>query len=117
MLDEEYSNMVCSHLDKKFLMASGSEQRWSTVTLQLLLLVITASLPLFTAACSSYSSIFSFGDSIADTGNLYLSSQPPSDHCFFPPYGETYFHRPSGRCSDGRLIIDFIGRYIPSSIH
>lgn len=95
------------YFHNKFLMASGSEQRWSTVTLQLLL-VITVSAPLFTAACSSYSSIFSFGDSIADTGNLYLISQPPSDHCFFPPYGQTYFHHPSGRCSDGRLIIDFI---------
>ncbi|XP_028766498.1 GDSL esterase/lipase At1g31550-like [Neltuma alba] len=58
---------------------------------------------------SSYTSIFSFGDSIADTGNLYFSSQPPiSCHCFFPPNGLTYFRRPTGRCSDGRLIIDFI---------
>ncbi|XP_027931133.1 GDSL esterase/lipase At1g28600-like [Vigna unguiculata] len=58
----------------------------------------------------SYTSIFSFGDSLADTGNLYLSSEPPlSNHCFFPPYGETFFHHVSGRCSDGRLIIDFIG--------
>ncbi|QCD76838.1 zeta-carotene desaturase [Vigna unguiculata] len=57
----------------------------------------------------SYTSIFSFGDSLADTGNLYLSSEPPlSNHCFFPPYGETFFHHVSGRCSDGRLIIDFI---------
>jgi len=59
----------------------------------------------------SYSSIFSFGDSLADTGNLYLSSEPPlSNHCFFPPYGETFFHHVTGRCSDGRLIIDFIGK-------
>ncbi|KAK4259675.1 hypothetical protein QN277_005983 [Acacia crassicarpa] len=58
---------------------------------------------------SSFSSIFSFGDSLADTGNLYFSSQPPTSfHCFFPPNGQTYFGRPTGRCSDGRLIIDFI---------
>nr|XP_043620478.1 GDSL esterase/lipase At1g28580-like [Erigeron canadensis] len=59
-----------------------------------------------------YTSIISFGDSLADTGNLgQLATksndvQPP--HFLFPPYGETFFHKPTGRCSDGRLIIDFI---------
>ncbi|CAK8530672.1 unnamed protein product [Lathyrus sativus] len=60
------------------------------------------------AECSSYSSIFSFGDSMADTGNLFFSNQDPSDHCLSPPNGQTYFHHTSGRCSNGRLIIDFI---------
>ncbi|CAK8530670.1 unnamed protein product [Lathyrus sativus] len=78
------------------------------MTLLLLFLVITVSAPSFTAACPSYSSIFSFGDSLADTGNLFFSSSEPSNHCFFSPYGQTYFHHPSRRCSDGRLIIDFI---------
>lgn len=63
-------------------------------------------------ALGCYTSIFSFGDSLADTGNLLhisdSSIRPP--HFALPPYGETYFHRPTGRCSDGRLIIDFIGR-------
>ncbi|CAJ1961868.1 unnamed protein product [Sphenostylis stenocarpa] len=67
---------------------------------------------LLLASCP-YSSIFSFGDSLADTGNLYLSSNPPpNNHCFFPPYGQTFFHRVTGRCSDGRLIIDFITEYL-----
>ncbi|KAJ1402137.1 SGNH hydrolase superfamily [Sesbania bispinosa] len=66
-----------------------------------------SAVPLLTAC--PYSSIFSFGDSLADTGNLYFSShQSSSFHCFIPPYGQTYFHQPSARCSDGRLIIDFI---------
>ncbi|XP_058761874.1 GDSL esterase/lipase At1g28590-like [Vicia villosa] len=78
-----------------------------------LFLLIAASAPLFTAAaCPSYSSIFSFGDSLTDTGNLFYSSSDPSNHCFFPPYGQTYFHQPSGRCSDGRLIIDFIAELL-----
>uniref|UniRef100_A0A0D9YCG5 GDSL esterase/lipase n=1 Tax=Oryza glumipatula TaxID=40148 RepID=A0A0D9YCG5_9ORYZ len=47
-------------------------------------------------AAPCYLRVFSFGDSLADTGNLW------------PPYGETFFHRATGRCSDGRLIIDFI---------
>ncbi|KAL5698010.1 acetylajmaline esterase [Ranunculus cassubicifolius] len=56
-----------------------------------------------------YTSIFSFGDSLTDTGNLMYSEvvQHYSDN---PPYGETYFGRPTGRCSDGRLVIDFIAQ-------
>ncbi|PWA58981.1 SGNH hydrolase-type esterase domain-containing protein [Artemisia annua] len=59
-----------------------------------------------------YTSIISFGDSLADTGNLKRSvyrskSDPP--HFLFLPYGETFFHEATGRCSNGRLIIDFIG--------
>lgn len=73
--------------------------------------------PSITAKASSagicYKSIISFGDSLADTGNLLRldrlsssSNTPP--HFFLPPYGETFFHHPTGRCSDGRLVIDFI---------
>ncbi|XP_072950306.1 GDSL esterase/lipase At5g03980-like [Typha angustifolia] len=51
--------------------------------------------------------IYSFGDSIADTGNL-LREGPIG---FFSgigkfPYGETY-KKSTGRCSDGLLMIDF----------
>ncbi|KAK6932658.1 GDSL lipase/esterase [Dillenia turbinata] len=56
-----------------------------------------------------YTHIFSFGDSLADNGNLmhtWSLEEPP--HFSLPPYGMTYFGRPTGRNSDGRLIIDFI---------
>ncbi|MBA0747042.1 hypothetical protein Gogos_009510 [Gossypium gossypioides] len=59
-----------------------------------------------------FTSIFSFGDSLTDTGNLLgislLESNklPPSA---FPPNGRTFFHHPSGRRCDGRLVIDFLG--------
>ncbi|KAL0427268.1 UNVERIFIED_CONTAM: GDSL esterase/lipase [Sesamum latifolium] len=62
-----------------------------------------------TSASGCYDSIISFGDSLADTGNLLLlrpSNNPPPSGC--PPYGQTFFHRPTGRFSDGRLVIDFI---------
>ncbi|TVU46913.1 hypothetical protein EJB05_06486, partial [Eragrostis curvula] len=56
------------------------------------------------SAC--YTRLFSFGDSITDTGNFV--SLFPNITILSPPYGETFFGRPSGRFSDGRLIIDFI---------
>jgi hypothetical protein len=60
--------------------------------------------------CRNFESIISFGDSIADTGNLLgLSDHNNLPMSAFPPYGETFFHHPTGRFSDGRLIIDFIG--------
>ncbi|KAI7746968.1 hypothetical protein M8C21_030486, partial [Ambrosia artemisiifolia] len=54
--------------------------------------------------------VISFGDSIADTGNIkYLAAiTNQSFPSLFPPYGQTFFHKPTGRCSDGRLIIDFL---------
>lgn len=63
--------------------------------------------------CPNFKSIISFGDSIADTGNLVgLSDRNQLPVTAFPPYGETFFHHPTGRYSDGRLIIDFIGTFI-----
>ncbi|XP_021811867.1 GDSL esterase/lipase At1g28590-like [Prunus avium] len=59
-----------------------------------------------------FNSVISFGDSLTDTGNLYNSSPNKSLHFFQPPYGETYFHHPTGRCSDGRLVIDFIAQFL-----
>ncbi|KAI3741666.1 hypothetical protein L1987_59340 [Smallanthus sonchifolius] len=80
---------------------------YSFPILTLLMLLLTCTLH----ANGCYTSIISFGDSLADTGNLkQLSSKSNSQlpHFMFPPYGETFFHKPTGRCSNGRLIIDFI---------
>lgn len=54
--------------------------------------------------------LFVFGDSFYDTGNSkYLATA--NMHADIPPYGESYFKKPTGRFCDGRLIPDFIAQY------
>lgn len=48
--------------------------------------------------------VFNFGDSNSDTGGVAAAG---GIH-IMPPEGRTYFRRPTGRLSDGRVIIDFI---------
>ncbi|CAN0840539.1 GDSL esterase/lipase At3g48460, partial [Linum grandiflorum] len=57
----------------------------------------------------SFKKIYAFGDSFTDTGNT-RSVGPGGGfgHVSSPPYGFTFFHRPTNRYSDGRLVIDFV---------
>ncbi|TYH13568.1 hypothetical protein ES288_A06G148900v1 [Gossypium darwinii] len=73
-----------------------------------ILVILFQTVGLALSTPQKYESIFNFGDSLSDTGNLLLSGA-----LVFPvigqlPYGETFFQHATGRCSDGRLIIDFI---------
>ncbi|KAG6504511.1 GDSL esterase/lipase At2g27360-like isoform X2 [Zingiber officinale] len=63
--------------------------------------------PLRSLSC--YSAIFSFGDSLTDTGNAvyFAGGADPANRL---PYGETYFRRPAGRYSDGRIVLDFLAQ-------
>ncbi|KAH7651637.1 GDSL lipase/esterase protein [Dioscorea alata] len=81
----------------------------STYLSSLIFTLILLLLPSHKQAC--FTSIFSFGDSLADTGNLlfYLNNNHRVSQL---PYGQTYFHHPTGRFSDGRLVIDFIAEAI-----
>ncbi|KAJ3694256.1 hypothetical protein LUZ60_009736 [Juncus effusus] len=71
---------------------------------------------LFNHASSSnsqpYNAIFSFGDSYADTGNFIrlVDGFVPFNVFEHLPYGSTYFGEPTGRSSDGRLVVDFIAQ-------
>ncbi|XP_024987747.1 GDSL esterase/lipase At1g28590-like [Cynara cardunculus var. scolymus] len=57
-----------------------------------------------------YTSIISFGDSLADTGNLKQLASITNRvfPVLLPPYGENFYDQSTGRCSNGRLIIDFL---------
>ncbi|XP_028785884.1 GDSL esterase/lipase At5g14450-like [Neltuma alba] len=54
-----------------------------------------------------FPAIFNFGDSNSDTGCMAAAFYPMAS-----PSGETFFHEPAGRASDGRLIIDFIAKQL-----
>lgn len=64
------------------------------------------SLPVSSSSTPCFPSLFSFGDSKTDTGNsqAFFPFESRSEH---PPYGRTFFGRPSDRYCDGRLAIDF----------
>ncbi|CAN1218920.1 GDSL esterase/lipase At4g01130 [Linum perenne] len=55
-----------------------------------------------------FEAIFNFGDSNSDTGGFWAAFPAQS-----APFGMTYFKKPAGRASDGRLIVDFLGITIP----
>ncbi|CAO2170812.1 unnamed protein product [Urochloa humidicola] len=70
-----------------------------------LVLVLIGAAP----AAGCYPRVFSFGDSLADTGNYaFVYGNDSGEPALRPPYGETFFHRPTGRFSNGRIVIDFI---------
>ncbi|KAK4395652.1 GDSL esterase/lipase [Sesamum angolense] len=58
-----------------------------------------------------FNTIYAFGDSYTDTGNT-RSNTGPNGFMFVSnlPYGRTFFHRPTNRYSDGRLVIDFVAQ-------
>jgi hypothetical protein len=56
--------------------------------------------------------IFNFGDSNSDTGGLVAGLGFPVNL----PNGRTFFRRSTGRLSDGRLLIDFLCKWAPSSL-
>ncbi|KAL2468780.1 GDSL esterase/lipase [Forsythia ovata] len=61
-------------------------------------------MPSTNAKCA-FEAIFNFGDSNSDTGGFYSAfpAQPL-------PNGMTYFKKPTGRPTDGRLYIDFLAQ-------
>ncbi|KAH6557071.1 hypothetical protein KP509_1Z136900 [Ceratopteris richardii] len=58
--------------------------------------------------CSApFAPVLAFGDSTTDTGNQ-IHTNTPFATAASPPYGMTFFHEPTGRYSDGRVMLDFL---------
>ncbi|KAA0025270.1 GDSL esterase/lipase [Cucumis melo var. makuwa] len=52
--------------------------------------------------------LFVFGDSYVDTGNIHVNASSARNF----PYGITFPGVPSGRFSDGRVLTDFLAKYV-----
>nr|GMD13208.1 GDSL esterase/lipase At1g54790 [Ipomoea batatas] len=65
--------------------------------------------PFANAIDLKYPAVFNFGDSNSDTGNLIAAGIGDP---LLSPNGQSFFHQPSGRFCDGRLIIDFLMKAI-----
>ncbi|KAK4486128.1 hypothetical protein RD792_008796 [Penstemon davidsonii] len=83
----------------------------SSIISQMILLITTllVFISCSTASPFPFKKIYAFGDSYTDTGNTKTSTGPTAfNYVSNPPYGETFFHHPTNRYSDGRIIIDFV---------
>lgn len=83
--------------------------------LKITLIILTSTLIFSSSVISSaftpkkFKKIYAFGDSYTDTGNTHSATGPSSfNYVSNPPYGNTFFHHPTNRYSDGRLVIDFV---------
>lgn len=54
-----------------------------------------------------FPAIYNFGDSNSDTGGKSAAMWEIN-----PPNGETFFGKPSGRYCNGRIVLDFIGKWL-----
>ncbi|WVZ69454.1 hypothetical protein U9M48_018236 [Paspalum notatum var. saurae] len=90
-------------------LAAAALAAWWTLLSSLLLLpAIVVGSSSGSPALGCYTRIFSFGDSLTDTGNFVRLTERSHSPYGAPPYGRTFFGHPTGRASDGRLVIDFI---------
>ena len=74
------------------------------------ILIIAASLALEANgdATKKYTAMYVFGDSLTDAGNnkYFIDSKAKADYL---PYGIDFSGGPTGRFSNGKILVDFIG--------
>lgn len=57
--------------------------------------------------------LFIFGDSTVDPGNNNYIETIPENQANYKPYAQNgFFSEPTGRFSDGRIIVDYLGKKI-----
>ncbi|KAG8089889.1 hypothetical protein GUJ93_ZPchr0011g28520 [Zizania palustris] len=89
---------------------------WRAMVLAVVVVVVVVERPAAVVAACSVSAIYSFGDSIADTGNLLREGAVGTFASIGSyPYGQS-LRRPTGRCSDGLLIIDYFAMALNLSL-
>uniref|UniRef100_A0A0D9WQW9 Esterase n=1 Tax=Leersia perrieri TaxID=77586 RepID=A0A0D9WQW9_9ORYZ len=96
--------------------ASGTSRRRLAVGVLAVVWLAVVTAPAGCSAARSrskktYEAIFSFGDSLSDAGNLIADGVPKALTTARPPYGMTFFGKPTGRCSNGRLTVDFLAEH------
>lgn len=68
---------------------------------------------LFISTEAAATGLFIFGDSTVDAGNNNYIETIPENRANYEPYAQNgFFQEPTGRFSDGRIIVDFIGEVI-----
>ena len=75
----------------------------------LLLMWVLFPLSLPMRASSAVPALYIFGDSTVDCGTNNYINTTRAFRGDFPPYGDDFFGRPTGRFSNGRVVVDFIG--------
>ncbi|XP_060208979.1 acetylajmalan esterase-like isoform X2 [Lycium barbarum] len=102
--------MSNSSLDQKH----SSMAALLSLTQYSLFLLLSTSLffsPSFAQTKCNIKYVYQLGDSLADNGNVIRT---PGASIIFKadrsPYGETFFRKPTGRFSNGRVITDFISQ-------
>ncbi|KAL0464139.1 UNVERIFIED_CONTAM: GDSL esterase/lipase [Sesamum latifolium] len=76
-----------------------------------LIFTLLSSSPATFTAPPPFKKIYAFGDSYTDTGNTKTSTGPAAfNYVSNPPYGITFFHHPTNRYSDGRIVVDFVAK-------
>ncbi|KAK2972633.1 hypothetical protein RJ640_000593, partial [Escallonia rubra] len=81
------------------------------LVIQVILLLLISFKALGGPPDKSGSALFIFGDSTVDTGNNNYIITIDENRANRKPYGQNGFREPTGRFSDGRVIVDFIAEY------